>query len=93
MAHSLQHRQAAQIIALSSACTGKHRSDGPKAENALTLKPDYPMGQATKPLMIIRLVENKEITLIFYLALSQKIESESFKLLTDLEFISIQALN
>ena len=44
MAHSLQHRQAAQFIGLSSACTGKHRSDGPKADNALTFKSDHPMG-------------------------------------------------
>ncbi|MEO1407638.1 MAG: hypothetical protein AAFV54_14275, partial [Pseudomonadota bacterium] len=39
-----QHRQAAQFTGLSSACTGKHRSDGPKADNALTIKPDHPMG-------------------------------------------------
>nr|AOE06781.1 hypothetical protein [uncultured bacterium] len=44
MAHSLQHSQAAQFIGLSSACTGKHRSDGPKADNALTFKLDHPMG-------------------------------------------------
>ena len=45
MAHSLQHRQAAQFIGLlSSACTGKHRSDGPKADNALTFKPDNQWG-------------------------------------------------
>ena len=44
MAPSLQHRQATQFIGLSSACTGKHRSDGPKANNALTFKPDYSMG-------------------------------------------------
>ena len=44
MAHSLQHRQATQFIGLSSACTGKYRSDGPKADNALTFKPDYLMG-------------------------------------------------
>ena len=44
MAHSLQHRQAAQFIGRSSARTRKHRSDGPKADNALTFKPDHPMG-------------------------------------------------
>ena len=44
MAHSLQHRQATQFIGLSSACTRKHRSDGPKADNALTFKLDHPMG-------------------------------------------------
>jgi len=44
MARSLQHRQAAQLIGLSAACTGKHRSDGPEAHNALTIKPDHPMG-------------------------------------------------
>jgi len=43
MAHLLQHRQVAQFIGLSSACTGKHRSDGPKADNALILKPDHLM--------------------------------------------------
>ena len=44
MAHSLQHRQAAQFIGLLSACTGEHRSDGPKADNTLTFKPDHPIG-------------------------------------------------
>ena len=44
MAHSLQHRQATQFIGLSSTFTGKHRSDGPKADNALTDKPDHQMG-------------------------------------------------
>ena len=47
MAHSLQHRQATQFIGLSSACTGKYRSDGPKADNALTFKPDHLMGYAS----------------------------------------------
>ena len=44
MGHSLQHSQAAQFIGLSFACTRKHRSDGPKADNALTFKPNHPMG-------------------------------------------------
>jgi hypothetical protein len=44
MAHSLQHRQATQFIGLSSTCTRKHRSDGPKADNALTFEPDHPIG-------------------------------------------------
>ena len=44
MAHSLQHRKAAQFVGLSSARTGKHRADGPNANNALTFKPDHPMG-------------------------------------------------
>ena len=43
-ARSLQHRQAAQLIGLSAACTGKRRSVGPEAHNALTIKPDHPMG-------------------------------------------------
>ena len=36
--------QAAQRTALSPACTGKHRSDGPEADDALTIKPDHQMG-------------------------------------------------
>ena len=44
MAHPLQHRQAAQLIVLSSACTGKHRSIGPETDYALTTEPDHPVG-------------------------------------------------
>ena len=43
-AHPLQYRQAAQRIGVSSACSRKHRSDGPEAHDALTIKPDHPMG-------------------------------------------------
>ena len=44
MAHPLQYRQAAQRIGLPPACARKHRSDGPEAYDALTIKPDHPMG-------------------------------------------------
>lgn len=44
MAHSLQHRQAAQLFGLPSARARKHRSNGPEAHDALTIKPDHPMG-------------------------------------------------
>ena len=40
MAHSLQHRQAAQFVRLSSTRARKHRSDRPKANNALTFEPE-----------------------------------------------------
>jgi len=33
MAHSLQHLQAAQLIGLSWACTGKHHSDRPETRD------------------------------------------------------------
>jgi putative transposase len=41
---SLQRRQAAQLLGVSAASTGKHRPDGPEAHNALTIKPDHPIG-------------------------------------------------
>jgi hypothetical protein len=44
MARPLQHRQAAQRIALPPASAGEHRPDGPEAHDALTIKPDHPMG-------------------------------------------------
>ena len=44
MAHPLQYRQAAQRIGLPPACARKHRSDGPEAYDALTIKPDHLMG-------------------------------------------------
>ena len=50
MAHPLQYRQAAQRIGLPPACARKHRSDGPEAYDALTIKPDHPMG-AGHPLL------------------------------------------
>ena len=31
-----------------AACAGKHRADGPKADDALTTKPDHPMGARQK---------------------------------------------
>ena len=43
MAHSRQHRQAAQFVGLSSTCTGQHRPDGPKANNATTFEPVHLM--------------------------------------------------
>lgn len=44
MASSLQHRKAAQLAGVSSSSTGKHRDNGPKADDALTIKPDHPIG-------------------------------------------------
>ncbi len=44
MAHPLQHDQAPQLFGLSSARARKHRSNGPEADDALTIKPDHPMG-------------------------------------------------
>ncbi len=44
MAHSLQHRKAAQRSGLSPACAGKHRTSGLEADDALTINPDHPMG-------------------------------------------------
>ncbi|EBA18465.1 hypothetical protein RSK20926_12119 [Roseobacter sp. SK209-2-6] len=38
------NKTSAQRVGLSPACTGKHRSDGPEAHEALTIKPDHPMG-------------------------------------------------
>jgi len=48
MAHPLQYRQAAQRIGLPPACARKHRSDRPEAYDALTIKPDHPMGAGHK---------------------------------------------
>jgi hypothetical protein len=44
VARSLQHRQAAQRLRVSTTGTRKHRSKGPEANHALTIKPDHPMG-------------------------------------------------
>ena len=44
MAHSLQHRQAAQRLGVSPACAPMHRSNRPEAHDALTINPDHPMG-------------------------------------------------
>ena len=44
MAHPLQYRQAAQRIGPPPACARKHRSDGPEAYDALTIKLDHLMG-------------------------------------------------
>lgn len=44
MAYPLQHRQAAQRSGIPHACAGKHRSIGPEANDALTIKSDHPMG-------------------------------------------------
>lgn len=50
MVHPLQHRQTAKRIRLSSTRARKHRSDGPEAEHALTIKLDHPMGARHKGL-------------------------------------------
>lgn len=44
MAGSLQHDQAAQRIGIPPACAAKHRANRPEADDALTIKPDYPIG-------------------------------------------------
>ena len=44
MARPLQHSQAEQRIGLPPTCARKHRANGPDADNALTIKPDHPMG-------------------------------------------------
>ncbi len=44
IASALQHRQAAQRLGLLAASAQKHHPDGPEANDALTFKPDHPMG-------------------------------------------------
>jgi len=44
VAHPLQYRQAAQRLGIPATSAGKHRSDGPEADHALTFSPDHPMG-------------------------------------------------
>ena len=44
MAHPLQYGQAAQRTGLSSASARKYCDNGPKTDDALTIKPDHPMG-------------------------------------------------
>ena len=44
MARSLQYGQAAQRIGLSPTGPGNNSPDGPEAHDALTIKPDHPMG-------------------------------------------------
>jgi hypothetical protein len=58
MAYSLQHRQAAQLIGLSPACTRKHRSDGPEAHDALTIKMDHPMGARQTLWLLLTIFEH-----------------------------------
>jgi putative transposase len=53
MARPLQHGQAAQRIGLPPACARKHRANGPEAHDALTIKPDHPMG-ADQVLLLVR---------------------------------------
>ena len=44
LAHSLQHDQAAQRSGLPPTRAGKHRTNGPETDDALTIKPHHPMG-------------------------------------------------
>ena len=44
MAKPLQHRPTSQRIGLETASSGNHRSDGPEAGHALTIKLDHSMG-------------------------------------------------
>ncbi|QGX97479.1 hypothetical protein EI983_03975 [Roseovarius faecimaris] len=44
MARPLQHGQTPQRIGLPPTRAQKHRSNGPEAHDALTIKPDHPKG-------------------------------------------------
>ncbi|MEL6412211.1 MAG: GNAT family N-acetyltransferase, partial [Pseudomonadota bacterium] len=68
---------------------GKHRSDGPKADNALTIKPDHPMGARQLIRRTIRASNSKDydqksIKLLCEIfepePVAQRIENEHFLL-------------